>query len=143
VMHMQGTPQTMQQQPTYTDVVREVYEFLRSRRDVLVAAGVAPGRICVDPGIGFGKTYEHNIELLQHAAALHGLGCPVLIGHSRKSFLGKLLGDDAVDRTQATVGVALSLAAQGVAILRVHDVRPVRQALLAFEATGGLEVGDG
>jgi dihydropteroate synthase len=140
VMHMQGTPQTMQDNPTYANVVAEVYEYLRLRRDALLAAGVARERICLDPGIGFGKTHEHNITLMAHCAAFHKLGCPLLVGHSRKSFLGKLIGDKEVDRTNTTVGVALSLAVQGVQIVRVHDVRPVREALLAFEATGGITV---
>ena len=138
VMHVQGTPETMQTNPTYANVVADVRRYLCERRDALVAAGVARERICLDPGIGFGKTYEHNLALLQSCHALHALGCPVLVGHSRKSFLGKLLGDKEADRTQATVGVALALAEQGVQLLRVHDVRPVREALLAFEVSGGL-----
>jgi dihydropteroate synthase len=138
VMHMQGTPETMQKNPRYTDVVVDVHRYLCARRDALLAVGIAQEKICLDPGIGFGKKYEHNLALLQSCHALHALGCPLLVGHSRKSFLGKLLGDDTVDRTQATVGVALGLAGQGVQILRVHDVRPVREALLAFEMSGGL-----
>ena len=139
VMHMQGTPQTMQIDPAYGDVVREVYEYLRGRRDALVAAGIDLQRICLDPGLGFGKTPEHNLTLLAHCSVLHELGCPVLVGPSRKGFFGKLLGDDTVDRTSATIGAALGLAAQGVQILRVHDVRQVREALVAFEASGGLD----
>ncbi|MEX0610569.1 MAG: dihydropteroate synthase [Pirellulales bacterium] len=137
VMHMQGTPQTMQDNPTYTDVVAEVREYLRQRRDALVAAGIARERICLDPGIGFGKTHQHNLTLMAHCRELHALGCPLLVGHSRKGFLAKLIGDKEADRTSATVGAALSLAVQGVQIVRVHDVRPVREALVAFEATGG------
>ena len=138
-MHMQGTPQTMQDNPTYDDVVAEVHGYLRERRDALVAAGVdATNESASIPGIGFGKTYEHNLALLRNCREFHALGCPLLVGHSRKGFLGKLLGDDEADRTQATVGVALGLAEQGVQILRVHDVRPVREALLAFESSGGL-----
>jgi dihydropteroate synthase len=138
-MHMQGTPQTMQDNPTYTDVVSDVREYLRGRRDALIAAGIPKERICLDPGIGFGKTHEHNIELMLRCRAFHELGCPLLVGHSRKGFLGKLIGDREADRTHATVGAALSLATQGVQIVRVHDVRPVREALAAFEATGGLQ----
>jgi dihydropteroate synthase len=138
VMHMQGTPETMQRQPTYGDVVAEVQSFLCERRDALVAAGVEQERICLDPGIGFGKTYEHNLALLRSYHSFHALGCPVLVGHSRKRFLGTMLGDETADRTEAGVGVALALAGQGVQILRVHDVRPVREALLAFEMSGGL-----
>ena len=109
----------------------EVREYLRGRRDALVAAGVALERICLDPGIGFGKTHAHNIELMANCFRFHELGCPLLVGHSRKGFLGKLLGDDQADRTNATVGAALALAVQGVQIVRVHDVRPVREALVA------------
>ena len=163
-MHMQGTPQTMQDEPVYADVVAEVTSYLRSRRDVLLAAGVAQDRIALDPGIGFGKTTQHNLQLLANAWRLHALGCPVLVGHSRKRFLGDAGGrrlptrndkqmtpapggrapvapksaPSLPDRTAGTIGVALSLARQGVQILRVHDVAAVRQALLLFQATGGL-----
>jgi dihydropteroate synthase len=137
-MHMQGTPQTMQDKPTYADVVTEVKEYLRERRDALVAVGIASERICLDPGIGFGKTHEHNLTLMAHCDEFHDLGCPLLVGHSRKGFLGKLIGDKEADRTNATVGAALGLAVQGVQIIRVHDVRTVREALVAFEAAGGL-----
>lgn len=137
-MHMQGTPQTMQDRPTYDDVVEEVFGYLRDRRDALLATGIAPDRIALDPGIGFGKTHEHNLTLLAHARRFHELGCPLLFGPSRKGFIGKVLGDKAADRTVGTVGVALALAVQGVQIVRVHNVREVRQALLLFEATGGL-----
>ncbi len=136
-MHMQGTPQTMQDQPRYEDVVREIHEFLRQRRDALLAAGIERERICLDPGIGFGKTNEHNITLMSNCRAFHDLGCPLLVGHSRKAFVGKLIGDKAADRTAGTIGGALALAAQGVQIIRVHDVAAVRQALILFEACGG------
>ena len=136
-MHMQGTPQTMQDSPHYYDVVREVREYLRSRLEALVAAGIAAERVCLDPGIGFGKTHQHNLTLMAHCDQLHELGRPLLVGHSRKGFLGELLDDKQADRTSATVGAALSLAVQGVQVIRVHDVRGVREALLAFDATGG------
>jgi dihydropteroate synthase len=139
-MHMQGTPQIMQDNPKYTTVVAEIREYLRERRDALVAAGIERERICLDPGIGFGKTHEHNITLMAHCREFHSLGCPLLVGHSRKGFLGKLIGDKDADRTSATVGASLSLAVQGVQIVRVHDVRPVREALVAFEALGGFGV---
>jgi dihydropteroate synthase len=145
VMHMQGTPRTMQSSPTYASVVREVIAFLRGRRDVLTAAGVSPDRIALDPGIGFGKTVQHNLALLSNAWQLHELGCPVLVGPSRKSFIGKILsepgrvGPEEVDLTAGTIGVALALARQGVHVLRVHDVAPARQALILFEESGGLE----
>ncbi len=141
VMHAQGTPRTMQERPTYVDVVAEVLEYLRRRRDALLAAGIPRDRIAVDPGIGFGKTAGHNLQLLSSARQFHGLGCPVLFGHSRKRFLGETeKGTGApADRTAGTIGVALALARQGVQILRVHDVAAVRQALVLFRASGGLE----
>jgi dihydropteroate synthase len=142
VMHMQGTPQTMQDYPSYADVVAEVKEYLRQRRDALVAAGIDRERICLDPGIGFGKTHEHNITLMAHAHEFHDLGCPLLFGHSRKGLIGKLIGDKEADRTFGTIGGALALAAQGVQILRVHDVLAVRQALAVFEACVGTKSAD-
>jgi dihydropteroate synthase len=138
-MHMQGTPQTMQDQPTYRDVVADIRDYLRGRVESLVTAGVDRGRICLDPGIGFGKTHQHNLTLLANCWRFHDCGLPLLAGHSRKGFIGKLIGDKDADRTWGTVGVACSLAAQGVQILRVHDVRAVREALLLFEATGGID----
>lgn len=138
-MHIQGTPQTMQDNPTYRDVVSDVHKHLLQRRDALVAAGIPLERIALDPGIGFGKTHQHNLTLLAACQQFHDLGCPLLVGHSRKSFIGRLLGDNQADRTYGTIGVALSLASQGVQIIRVHDVRPVREALLLYAATGGLD----
>jgi len=138
VMHMQGTPQTMQDEPRYEDVVGEVHEFLRERRDALLEAGIDRQRICLDPGIGFGKTNTHNITLLANCRRFHDLGCPLLVGHSRKAFIGKLIGDKTADRTAGTIGGALALTAQGVQIIRVHDVAAVRQALIVFEACGGI-----
>jgi dihydropteroate synthase len=138
-MHMRGTPQTMQDAPAYRHVVAEILDYLAARRNALVASGVEQSRIALDPGIGFGKTHQHNLTLMAGCHELHVLGCPVLVGHSRKGFLGKVLGDKDADRTYATVGAALCLASQGVQIVRVHDVRPLRDALLAFEATGGVD----
>lgn len=138
-MHMQGTPETMQIQPAYGDVVAEIESYLRKRRDTLQAAGVHPDRICLDPGIGFGKSHQHNLTLLAHCHRFHRLGCPLLVGHSRKGFIEKVLGTPGGDRLAGTVGVALSLARQGVQVLRVHDIRAVRDALLLFEATGGID----
>jgi dihydropteroate synthase len=138
-MHMQGTPQTMQDNPFYDDVVEEIYAFLCERRDALLAAGIDQKRICLDPGIGFGKTHDHNITLMANCWRFHELGCPLLVGHSRKAFIGKLIGDKTADRTFGTVGAALALARQGVQIIRVHDIAAVRQALVLFEACGGLE----
>jgi dihydropteroate synthase len=138
-MHMQGTPQTMQDNPSYNDVVEDIDRYLAARRDALLAAGVERERICLDPGVGFGKTHQHNLTLLAHCGHFHDLGQPLLIGHSRKGFIGKVLGDKTADRTSGTVGVSLSLARQGVQVLRVHDVAAVRQALLLFHATGGID----
>lgn len=135
-MHMQGTPQTMQNHPRYENVVEEVMQFLLNRRDVLVAAGIPRDRIALDPGIGFGKTHEHNLALLAASYRFHELGCPLLVGPSRKGFIGKVLGDKQVDPTAGTIGVCLALALQGVQVLRVHDVQAVRQALQLFEACG-------
>jgi dihydropteroate synthase len=137
-MHMQGNPQTMQDRPAYSDVVAEIHAYLRERRDVLIAGGLQRERICLDPGIGFGKTHDHNITLMANCWRFHELGCPLLVGHSRKGFLGHVIGDKEADRTAATIGGALALARQGVQIIRVHDVRPLREALEAFAICGGL-----
>ncbi|MCE9607161.1 MAG: dihydropteroate synthase [Planctomycetia bacterium] len=138
-MHMQGTPQTMQIAPHYTDVVAEIHAYLRARRDHLTSAGIAPERIALDPGIGFGKTHEHNLTLVAHCRRFLDLGCPLLVGHSRKGFIGKVLAAENAawresGRTYGTLGVSLALAAQGVHILRVHDVAATRQALALFTA---------
>jgi dihydropteroate synthase len=137
-MHTLGPPRTMQDNPVYADVVAEVLEYLRTRRDALLAAGIEQDRIALDPGIGFGKTTEHNLQLLANARRFHKLGCTVLIGHSRKRFLAEVAGRKDSDRAAGTVGVALSLARQKVQLLRVHEVAAVREALLLFEVAGGL-----
>lgn len=138
-MHMQGSPQTMQDNPTYRDVVAEIYDYLEQRKTAFMAAGIQRDRICLDPGIGFGKTHEHNLTLLSECDRYHQLGCPLLVGHSRKGFIAKVIGRRDVDRTPGTIGVCLSLARKGIQIIRVHDIGAVRQALLLFEATGGLD----
>jgi dihydropteroate synthase len=134
-MHMRGTPQTMQDDPTYSDVVQDVLDYLAQRRDALLEAGIDRERICLDPGVGFGKTHEHNLTLASNAWRFHELGCPILVGHSRKGFIAKVIGDKTADRTPGTIGVACSLAAQRVQVLRVHDVAAVRQALMLFTST--------
>jgi len=134
-MHMQGTPQTMQVAPRYDDVVAEIHGYLRGRRDALVAAGIPLERICLDPGIGFGKTHEHNLMLLAAAGRFLDLGAPILVGHSRKGFIGKAierqLGRPATvaERDAGTAAGACRLAAAGVQIVRVHAVGIVRAAL--------------
>ena len=132
VMHMRGTPRTMQANPEYRDVVSEVKRYLAERVESLASAGIDRERICVDPGIGFGKTTRHNLELLRRIDELHEIGCPLLVGHSRKRFLGELLGDAGIDRDAATVGVSLAMASRGVQVLRVHEVRSNVDALTAF-----------
>ena len=127
----------MQDNPTYTDVVQEIVGFLQKRDAWLVEQGVAPERICLDPGIGFGKTHSHNLELIQKASAFHATGRPILVGHSRKGFIAKLLGNKDIDRCFGTVGVSLALALHRIQILRVHDVAANQQALKLFLACLG------
>lgn len=138
LMHIQGTPQTMQQNPTYVDVVQEVIDFLQQQVDRCLMAGILPERMCIDPGIGFGKTAEHNLQLLKSVSRLQrDLQRPVLIGHSRKRFLSKILGRSVDERESGTIGVSIALAEQGVDILRIHDVRSVRDAIVAWDTVRG------
>ena len=126
----------MQQAPVYTDVLGEVTQYLRRCINRCNDAGIPMERLCVDPGIGFGKTAEHNLRLLQSVAEMkQSLGRPVLIGHSRKRFLAKLLGRPIEERLAGTLGVSVALAQSGTDILRVHDVAAVRDALLAWQLT--------
>ena len=134
VMHRQGTPQTMQLAPSYVDVVDEVQRFFVARLRDLTAAGIAPQRIMFDPGIGFGKSAEHNLQLLSQLAQLRVGDRPLLVGHSRKRFLKQLLGREVDERSSGTLGVALALAEQGVDLLRVHDVPTLQDALVAWHA---------
>ena len=139
VMHMQGTPRDMQDGPEYDDVVQDIFDYLLRRREFCVAAGILPDRICLDPGIGFGKTHEHNLALLNATHRFAKIGSPILIGHSRKGFIGKLLGDKQADRTAATIGVSLAVAAAGAHVIRVHDVKATVDAIKLFRASGGLK----
>jgi len=136
LMHMQGEPRTMQLDPRYDDVVSEVAAFLEERLRFAVDSGVAEERICLDPGIGFGKTVEHNLELLRRLDAIAALGRPVLVGISRKSSLGKLAGDpDATTgTTAASVAAAVLAFERGASILRAHDVREHVEALAVAAA---------
>ncbi|HWC89708.1 MAG TPA: dihydropteroate synthase [Pirellulales bacterium] len=138
LMHMRGTPQTMQDDPRYDDLIGEIAAFLAARRDACTRAGIALERIALDPGVGFGKTHGHNVQIVANCYRFHELGCPLLVGHSRKGFLAKVVGDKQADLTAGTIGASIALALQGVQIVRVHDVRAVRQALAVFEAVGGL-----
>lgn len=135
LMHAQGTPATMQDDPHYDDVLLDVFAFLAARVTAAEAAGIPRDRIVVDPGIGFGKTVAHNLTLLRGLSAFHDLGCAVLLGASRKGFIGKVAGASrADDRVPGSMAVALAAAAQGVQILRVHDVAETRQALALWRA---------
>jgi dihydropteroate synthase len=135
LMHMRGTPRTMQEEPRYDDVVSEVKAELEERMAAAVAAGVAEERISVDPGIGFGKTLEHNLELLRRLGEIAALGRPVVIGTSRKSFLGKLTGREADARLPGTIATNVLAFERGASVFRVHDVAPVRDALVVAAAT--------
>ncbi len=134
LMHMQGTPQTMQENPHYDDVVAEVSVFLAQRRDVCLQAGIAPNRIMLDPGFGFGKTRTHNITLAKELAQLRSLNCPLLVGLSRKSVLGQMTGNDVDARLYASVAAAVISATNGANLLRVHDVKATVEALKVVTA---------
>jgi dihydropteroate synthase len=135
LMHMLGEPRTMQVDPSYDDVVCEVKAFLEQRMAFAIREGVAEERIMLDPGIGFGKTIDHNLELLRRIDELVALGRPVVIGTSRKSFLGRLTGRDVGDRVPATIATNVLAYARGARVFRVHDVHPVFDALTVAAAT--------
>jgi dihydropteroate synthase len=139
LMHMQGEPRTMQVSPTYADVASEVASFLEERLRFAVHAGIAEERVCLDPGIGFGKTVEHNFELIRRLDVITALGRPVLVGFSRKSSLGRILGDPAATTGPLSASVAVAVAAyeRGATILRVHDVREHVEALTVAKAVSG------
>ena len=134
LMHKKGDPATMQQDPRYDDVVGEVSAFLAARVAAAEAAGIARDRIVIDPGFGFGKTLEHNLELLRNLRRLGAPGIPMLAGLSRKSMLGRITGRAAGDRVAASVAAALLAAQRGATILRVHDVAETRDALAVWKA---------
>lgn len=130
LMHMQGTPLTMQRAPTYDDVVTDVCRFLVERRTVAVGCGIEPMKILFDPGIGFGKTIDQNLQLLARQSELLGLGAPLLIGTSRKGFIGSITGEaDPARRTYGTAATIALAVANGAGIVRVHDVRPMKQVV--------------
>jgi dihydropteroate synthase len=137
LMHMLGTPRTMQRDPVYEDVVDEVKAFLAERLEAAVAAGIAEERIWLDPGIGFGKTAEHNLELLRRLAELRRLGRPLVVGTSRKSFIGTVDGAAADSRLGGTIASSVWAAAEGADVLRVHDVAELSQALAVAAAVFG------
>jgi dihydropteroate synthase len=137
LMHMLGTPRTMQDEPRYEDVVDDVKAFLAGRIEVATAAGIAEERIWLDPGIGFGKTAEHNLELLRRLGELRELGRPLVVGTSRKSFIGKVDGSDAGERLGGTIASSVLAAVEGAEVLRVHDVAEIGQAMAVAGAILG------
>ncbi|OVZ58888.1 dihydropteroate synthase [Pigmentiphaga sp. NML080357] len=139
VMHMQGEPRTMQQAPVYADVVGDVAAFLREQAERLLAAGVAPERICVDPGFGFGKTTAHNYALMRSLPTIGALGYPLLIGVSRKTMIGAVTGKPVGERVAGSVAAALAAVDRGAAIVRVHDVAATVDALKVWRAVQAWE----
>jgi dihydropteroate synthase len=140
LMHMRGTPRTMQLDPRYDDVVAEVVRFLDERLRAATAAGIEAGRVVLDPGIGFGKTTEHNLKLLAHLGELRALGRPVLLGVSRKNCLGKVLGRGVGERLAGSLAAACHAVTRGTAqIVRAHDVRETREAVALLAAIMGEE----
>jgi dihydropteroate synthase len=137
LMHMAGEPRTMQEDPRYEDVVDEVKAFLAERVEMAVAAGMDEEKVWVDPGIGFGKTLEHNLELLRRLGELRELGRPLVVGTSRKSFIGKVDGSEVEQRIGGSVATAVLAAANGADVLRVHDVAETAQALRVAAAVLG------
>lgn len=137
LMHMQGTPRTMQAKPAYNDVVAEVRDFLADRVAACVAAGIERRKLLVDPGFGFGKTMQHNLQLLRGLKTLCESGLPVLAGLSRKSFIGRITGNEVDDRVSGSVAFALAAVREGASIVRVHDVKATVDALKVWKAVYG------
>ncbi|WP_339693495.1 dihydropteroate synthase [Celeribacter baekdonensis] len=138
LMHAQGDPEVMQEHPEYQNVLLDVYDFLAARIAVAEAAGISRTQILVDPGIGFGKTQAHNLALLQRISLFHALGCGVLLGVSRKGFIGRIgNAPEARDRAPGSIAVALAAVAQGIQVLRVHDIKETKQALALWQAVSG------
>lgn len=134
LMHMKGEPKTMQETPTYEDVVGEVHEFLRERIEAAEFAGIDPERIAIDPGIGFGKDLGHNLELMQRVDAFLELGRPLLVGPSRKRFISAILDLPEDQRVEGTIGAVAWMVARGAHVVRVHDVREVVRAVRVIDA---------
>jgi len=139
LMHMKGTPRTMQNAPSYEDVVAEVRDFLAERIEAAEAGGVRRDSLIIDPGIGFGKNLEHNLALLRSLDEFAALGRPILVGISRKSFIGKILNLDPQDRLEGTIAAAIISRLNGASILRVHDLQAVRRAIIVAESILGRE----
>ena len=136
LMHMQRSPETMQQDPRYQDVVAEVGAFLAERKRACLEAGIRPEHLLVDPGFGFGKTLSHNVALLASLGSLSSLGVPIMVGLSRKSVLGQLTGRAVGDRLPGSLAAAVIAAQRGAAVLRVHDVAATRDVLTVLDAVG-------
>ena len=134
LMHMQGQPESMQNNPLYQDVLNDVYTYLRARLEACGSAGIAPERIVLDPGFGFGKTLQHNLSLLKHLDQFTKLECPMLVGMSRKSMIGAVLDKPVAERLHGSVAAALIAVQSGAAIVRVHDVAPTVDALKVWSA---------
>ncbi|MBV8231430.1 MAG: dihydropteroate synthase, partial [Planctomycetaceae bacterium] len=139
LMHMAGTPRTMQHDPRYDDVVGDVHDFLAGRIAEVESLGIARARVAIDPGIGFGKTLEHNLKLLRNLDRFATLGCAVLIGTSRKGFLGTLTGRPVAERVIASVVSSLAAATRGAHVVRVHDVAPMVDAIKIWAELRGWE----
>jgi dihydropteroate synthase len=133
-MHMQGTPKTMQDNPHYENVTEDIFTFLKQRKQQLVSAGIDIARICLDPGVGFGKSHQHNLTLIHQCSRFNELDVPILIGHSRKRFIAKMLGDDACDRDAATAALAIYMSMCGINVIRVHNIRLCRQMIEVYRA---------
>jgi len=138
LMHMQGTPQTMQINPHYTNVVSEVKSFLEARANDLMIEGIEKSRMILDPGFGFGKTFEHNIALLQHLESFKSLKLPLLVGLSRKSFIRKILNGEHDDHLSGSIAAAIFLVIKGAKILRVHDIKETKSALNIINVAQGI-----
>lgn len=134
IMHMRGKPQTMQDNPVYKSLIDEIIDFLDDAIKKAVAAGISRDKIIIDPGIGFGKTFQHNLIILNKLSEFKVLGLPILVGPSRKSFIGKILKAEPGQRLFGTIGASILAAKNGAKIIRVHDVKEVKQALKVFDA---------
>jgi dihydropteroate synthase len=142
LMHMQGVPRTMQVDPRYNDVVHEVYDFLANRLEWAESRGIPRERIAIDPGIGFGKTVEHNLEILRNLEQFANLGCVILVGTSRKRFLGAITGRPVAERAAASVASSLAACLRGARVVRVHDVAPMADAIRIWTAVRGWRLVD-
>lgn len=135
LMHMRGTPQTMQQLTDYDDVISDICTFLKMRLDAAIACGIEPSHLAIDPGIGFAKTYDQNLEILRRLSALHTLGCPLLVGASRKSFIGHILNQpDPTKRVWGTAAACCAAIVGGADVLRIHDVRELKEVCQVADA---------